>query len=624
MRCPSCGATNRAAMTFCSECGEPLDATLALPERGAAAPVVAARSVRRRWVWGGSWERTLGVALIVAVIGWAVVSGWQGAGQAEQARAYRAGQTAEAVHDLAGARAAFARAGDYRDAPMHVRQLAPQVQALTAHYDDGVRLAGTGAWWDAAHALRQAADIQVSYMDVITRLHTAQAQAGLIFYRAPGPDGILSLWAAEADGSAAQRLLSGSESEPAALSPDSRWLVYSFGPLATAGRDHDGPFLLDRQTGRLTSLTQQFRDLTGALRVQFRNDSSGFWWSYDNAAFDYDLTTHSSRQLTELPAAYDPAGKRLLFNRFLLPSLDTAHSRLLLGDADGQARSQLADEPGFVLNPTFSDDGRYLLYTVQDRPVGDTVTVTVVLHDLAAPAGAQRSTLLTAPVARATLDSTAVQAVFVPSSHSILTLSPYSTGWTLRRWTDGTATTLLTAGGGGASPPRPQLWPLPGSDWLAVQTPTGVPTHTALSLLGPTGTMVPVGSDLRAGTWADFTSDGRQALISLSDFGSPTGGRFLRVVSLGRDAAGALTIRRDENLPLAIPASGFGSDPRYSRDGNRLLLIDGSAETGLYAIHPDGSDPLPIAKDATAFWTGRAAIQPLFAAPPPTTEVSLH
>jgi len=616
MRCPSCGAANRAAMTFCSECGEPLDVTLAPAERGTPGLAAAARSVRRRWAWGG-WERALGVALIVAVIGWAAVSGWQGAGQAEQARAYRAGQTAEAGHDLAGARAAFARAGDYRDAPMHVRQLAPQVQALTAHYDEGVRLVGTGAWWDAAHALRQAADIQVSYMDVITRLHTAQAQAGPIFYRAPGPDGILSLWAAEADGSAAQRLLSGSQSEPAALSPDGRWLVYSFGPLATAGRDHDGPFLLDRQTGRLTSLTQQFRDLPGPLRVQFRNDGSGFWWSYDSAAFDYDLTTHRSRQLPELPAAYDATGNRLLFNRFLLPSLDTAHSRLLLGNADGQERSQLADEPGFVLNPAFSDDGRYLLYTLQARPVGDTVTVTVVLHDLAAPPGAQRSTLLTTQVARATLDSTAVQAAFLPGSHSVLTFSPRSTGWTLRRWTAGTTTTLLTATGEWFNPPHPQLWALPGTDWLAVQTPSGVPTHTTLSLLDSSGVVVPVGSDLRGGAWADFTADGRQALISLSDPGSPTGGRVLRAISLGRAAAGALTIRHDANLPLAIPAGRSGSDPRYSRDGNRLLLIDGGAATGLYAVQPDGSDPLPVAKAATAFWTGRAAIQPIFAAPPP-------
>ncbi|MDQ2808071.1 MAG: hypothetical protein M3Z04_14340, partial [Chloroflexota bacterium] len=527
----------------------------------------------------------------------------------------------------AGARAAFARAGDYRDAALHVRQLAPQVQALETHYSDGVRLAGTGAWWDAAHALRQAAAIQVSYMDVITRLHSAQAQVGPIFYRAPGPDGILSLWAAESDGSAAQRLLSGSQSEPAALSPDGRWLVYSFGPLATAGSDPDGPFLLDRQTGRLTSLAQRFRDLAGPLRVQFRNDSSGFWWSYDNATFSYDLTTRSSRQLTELPAAYDPAGKRLLFNRFLLPSLDAAHSRLLLGNDDGQERSQLADEPGFVLNPAFSDDGRYLLYTVQDRPVGDTVTVTVVLHDLAAPAGAQRSTLLTSPVARAMLESTTVQAAFLPGSHSVLTFSPVSlhnTGWTLRRWTNGTPTTLLTAGGEWISPPRPQLWPLPGTDWLAVQTPTGVPTHTTLSLLGPTGTVLPVGHDLRAGTWADFTSDGQQALISLSDFGSPDGGRVLRVVSLGRDATGGLTIRRDANLPLAIPAAQSGSDPRYSRDGKRLLLIDGGGETGLYAVQLDGNDPIPLAKDATAFWTGRALSQPLFAAPPPPGEVSLR
>ncbi len=628
MRCPSCGAANRAAMTFCSECGEPLDAiaappagAISVPVAGARAPVAAARARRR---WNGGWERPLGVALVVAVIFWATVTGWQGAGQAEQARAYRAGQTAEAAHDLAGARAAFARAGNYRDAPMHVRALNPQVQALEAHYRDGVRLGNLGAWWDAAYALRQAGDIQPTYMDVITRLHNAQAQSGPIFYRAPGPDGILSLWAAEADGSNPQRLLSGSESEPAALSPDGRRLVYSFGPRATAGRDHDGPFLFDRQTGQLTSLAQRFRDLTGPLHVQFRNDGQGFWWSYDTAAFYYDIPSHSSRQLTELPAAYDPAGKRLLFNRFLLPSLDTAHSRILISASDGSERSQLADEPGTVLAPVFSDDGRDLLYVVEGLPNGNTIPITVVLHNLAAPAGAQRTTLLTVQVPRIARDSDAVQATFLPGSHAVLTFSPSEAGWTLRRWEAGMPTTLLTRSGtSGASPARPQLWAVPGTGWLAVQEPAGTLSRTNLSLLGPTGSLLPVAGNLRAGTWADFTADGQQTLISQNDFGSPDGGRLLRAVSLGTDAEGNPLIRHTENLPFAIPAAHPGSGPRYSRDGGRLLLIDGGAEVGLYTVHLSGSDNLPIAKDATAFWTGQAAPQPLFALPTPVSEVAL-
>jgi len=68
-------------------------------------------------------------------------------------------------------------------------------------------------------------------------------------------------------------------------------------------------------------------------------------------------------------------------------------------------------------------------------------------------------------------------------------------------------------------------------------------------------------------------------------------------------------------LPLARAPGEPGTAPVYTRDGGRLLVVgDFGVGAGLYALHPDGSDPLLVAKGATAAWGGAGAAHPVLAA----------
>ncbi|MGI8589154.1 MAG: hypothetical protein ACR2M0_15930 [Chloroflexia bacterium] len=536
MECPSCGAENRPMMRICCECGEPLDASL---------PAVAHRDAP---VARPSWELLLGLALLLGVAVVAVALGWQGAARSDQGRIYHQAQDDAAHGDLLAALTAFGRAGDYQDAPAQVRRLEPQVKALEAHYDAGVKAEASHAWWDAAYALRQAVDIQVSYRDVITRLAEARAENGPIFYRAPVPEGGTALWWAQADGGDQHRLPSGPASELAAISPDGHWAVYSFGSLGRAGADPEGPYLLDLKTGRVASLTQKYHEMTGGLRVRFRDDSKGFWWGFDNQAFYYDLApppgAPASLELPEMPGAADARHARLLLNRVLL-STNVIYSRLLLSDEWGRNRTEIAEETGEVLLPHFSEDGRYLLYLLDsnltDTPDGHTViTTSLVLRDLAAPSSSSRQTLYSA---RTILDGKPVislYADFEPGSDNLVLVD--------RADQNGAILRNSARAWGGALLHR----------WSPNGAPLSVLPQNFYSLYGQ--------------TWAAL---------------DPTA---------GSDA-------------VSIASSVIA--PIKTHDGGRALLLgDFTGPFGLYARRLDGSDPQLVVKAATAFWTDRTIPHP--------------
>ena len=350
MRCPFCGAANRADVTFCYACGESLD-----PEIAPAVPAAPPEPRRWRRLPG---ELLLGVTLLLIIAGVAVVEGWQETIRTEQARYYRAGQQALTAGHLDEALPAFQHAGSYRDAAGLSARLAPQVAQLETSYRTGVAAAAAGAWWDASRMLSAAGDIQISYRDVLTRLQEARNHTGPVFYRMPADNGDVALWWANADGTAPRRLpFSTPTSELLAVSPDNHWAVYSHGAAADGGADPQGPFLLDLENVRVTSLTQRYRDLHGAVRVRFRDDSQGFWWGYDNQAFYYDLRTHTGLPLSEMPAAVDPGHATLLLSRTFAGDSDVG-GRLLLSDPLGRQRIPLVEEPGDIHDACFSADGR--------------------------------------------------------------------------------------------------------------------------------------------------------------------------------------------------------------------------------------------------------------------------
>src|SRR5262249_14514129 len=153
-----------------------------------------------------------------------------------------------------------------------------------------------------------------------------------------------------------------------------------------------------------------------------RADSRGFWWGADTQAYYYDLETDQGLPLSEAPGAFDLAHGRLLLNRLLVPPDAMIHSRLLLADPLGRQRLPLSDEPGEVLNASFSDDGNYLVYTHISLPGLDpmghrVVTTTLVLTDLDTPDGPQYTTLYTQPSAAGDA-SVSVRGAFVPGTRT--------------------------------------------------------------------------------------------------------------------------------------------------------------------------------------------------------------
>lgn len=609
MRCRGCGAINRADMTFCYGCGEPLEELAPAP--GPAEVIPRGRRAR--------WELWIGATILVAILLVAVVDGWQEMRRQEQARHYRAGQAALGAGDIATATAAFAQAGDYHDAATIYARLKPQRAALQAAYDDGVRLGNLGAWWDAAHALHGAADIQVSYLDVLTRTRAADAQVGPLFYRRPAPDGTPALWWARADGSTPRRLpFTGVGAAPIAIAPDGRWAVYSgAAPQAEGGA---GPFLLNLENGNLASLAQVYRTPPqGPARVRFRDDSRGFWWGFDDQVYYYDLDAVTAVPLSELPGAVDTRHGRLLLNRLVLPTVDQLLSRLLLSDPRGQKRTPLAEEPGEVRDAVFSDDGDFLLYVQSSslvlRSGGRRVmTDTVVLRDLTRPAG-PRLELYSEQVDPDDPALDRVRAGFVPGAATVLIYSRDGARWTLRRWqaADGSRVLLTGAALLGETAGLIQLLPGPQPRQLAV-TVRDAAGGTHLNVLGLDGGAIPVEESTAGGRWLGFAPDGQLALGALPNVAS-----WVRTIRFEGAPAGLLSVRQRDWLTFTLAVTAPDSLPVFSRDGGRVLaLATGNAGPGLYAFRPDGSDPLRLVPEAMAFWTAQPAPRPLLPAPPPT------
>jgi hypothetical protein len=110
-----------------------------------------------------------------------------------------------------------------------------------------------------------------------------------------------------------------------------------------------------------------------------------------------------------------------------------------------------------------------------------------------------------------------------------------------------------------------------------------------------------------SGRWLGFSADGHAALITLRDPKAANGARQVRFAPLDQHAGPA-------TLPFALGPAGANQaiSPVFTSDGRRLLVIATVGDRpGLYAVHPDGSDPQLGIAGATAFWTGQVMAHPL-------------
>lgn len=107
-------------------------------------------------------DLSLGLLLIVLVVGFA---GWQWWHGEDQARNYAAGQTASASHDWQAALDRFTAASGYRDADAQAAAASEKLQQLGTLYEEGMAFARDKNWIAAMQALGSVLELQADYRD---------------------------------------------------------------------------------------------------------------------------------------------------------------------------------------------------------------------------------------------------------------------------------------------------------------------------------------------------------------------------------------------------------------------------------------------------------------------------
>jgi hypothetical protein len=651
MRCPFCAAPNHTGVSFCIECGEPLDAaSLAGVARGLPpvnAPATRVRRARATLRIPRIWELALGLALLLAVLGTDAVSTAQQNRRDSQAAALRRGMAAVDAHHWLEAREALRAASDYGDALRRLQTVEATIDRIRTLYNAAETAAAAGAWSAATLDYQAVATLQPDYEQVGARLETARAAAGSVLYRTTAA-GQPSLWWVAVDGSNprpmpdsdAMSYLNGS-------SPDGRWTIYSTFDPTKGRRGLRTPWLLDLRSGDRYALRLDPTLLPGGVTAEFRADGSGFWAQFDDQLFYADLTTVDARGVVLQPCAADVVARDALSGVTIRLSIGHALppvpvpppptrpagvpiSWLRVAGKLGEAPQELARETGTVSNVSLSAGGRFVTYKVtQAADNGRAITDTWVLLDRQtvqpAPGNAQaprRQVIASAPSLRDGWPLPQVRVSALPGADSthlrLLVYPPAGLPWiydavTGRQWT--------------VDPPDlgDETWHLshsslvasPAGRWLGLElwTPIGqgILSRMAVRPLdgGPDWTML-VPADLP--TWIGFSSDEQYAFYSVST-NELRAERRTRLYSVpAPDGAGGPRVSAvTPLLEHLVPAPGWLRDIALSRDGRRVLALltpdqiqarppAGATPHGLYALRPDGTDWLLIAPGAVEFW----------------------
>ena len=384
--CPTCGATNRSQVTWCIECGEPLDGPTPARRAGAiltplrmAAPDQATERRRR-------WEVLVGVGLALAVL---LAGGADWLMQEHGDRFYRAGAAAAVARHWADAEAAFAGAGAYRDAPRRAAEAAANVQQLETAYAEGAAAAAAQDWDSAIAAYTTVAGLQADYADVAVRLPAAEAarlQAGAtgVIYQVSGPAG--GLFVVGPPGAPPQRLPGSTGGSRVRLFPaPGRYAIYDIPDPHTLSSAPSGLETDEDRVLLLADLAAPAAPATYALPADFtlegrgRPAADGFWWFQPLAyattpqVFYYEYATHT---VSPLPwragwevVATDPARNWVV--RAQQENAGTAQVRtwLYLTDASGSMFEPATVVDGTVQGAQISPDGLHILFVnVQRRP----------------------------------------------------------------------------------------------------------------------------------------------------------------------------------------------------------------------------------------------------------------
>jgi hypothetical protein len=372
--CPFCGKSNQAAASFCIHCGEPLDEE-SLAELATSGSQSADKVGRDQETGLGALfqsrrlEFVLGIALVVAVVGFALLTY---VNQTVVAEHYRAGQEAFARADYARAVSEFTQAGDYLSSRAQADEANLRLRRINLLYDAVQQAASEGRWWQVARDIASSDDLQRSRDDIPALLAKARSFNGKIVYRlddldSPG-ETTHGLYVADADGGNRQ-YISGTNflSNMLAISPDNKWVVYE--NLGEAGTLFYRPtaqrvYLYNLESGRSQPL-----NLSDPPTVDTwaRFGVSGQFFVVGNdlhvSTFDVPIAPGGgilAPASSEMVEQYE----RHQFKALLLSQNAQGETVLAIGDYDGANAHTLAVEDGKVDGALFSRDGSYVMYRV--------------------------------------------------------------------------------------------------------------------------------------------------------------------------------------------------------------------------------------------------------------------
>jgi hypothetical protein len=353
----------------------------------------ARRGLRLEWLLGG--------LLVLGVLGFA---GWDWWRQERQEGAYAAGQRAAAALDWEAARAAFAAAGDFRDAPERAQDAAATIAERDRQHAAAQDALNRNDPLRALAALRAVHQMQPGYgdtprlIDLVTPQVYGAALGGTVALRPKAdPPGLYTYQPAGVARPGGWQWLPHSDRASRVRAGDRAGTVIYDG---TAGEDGAGRALWQAALGR-GPLRPRRLAVDPAVFNEFRLGPGGVWAI--GAGSDRPFAAESVQGYSPLRVAHQAPGSdhatslSWLPSRWVVLDLDHHGPRYLLADMarafgdDPQTILHMSDinnnvlyplytARGLVLHARFSPDGRYvLLLTSRDAGRGEEIYELVLI-----------------------------------------------------------------------------------------------------------------------------------------------------------------------------------------------------------------------------------------------------
>lgn len=318
-------------------------------------------------------EFVLGAAILLVILSFAVYSTIH---QSDQSEHYGRARQAIQAHQYEQALAEYDAASGYLDTPQRSAELRNQLASRDMLYEEALDSRKAGKWWLEAVALSKVAELQPGYKDVTSQLAGVRQENGLIFYKQAAwangihTAGLFFAWAAGGEPHHLPR--SNASSTIQAVSPDSRWIVYSIDLSSDPQGVPHNMLLYDLHADAVYSMLLPSASFTTPILIRFSPDSRQVWLDMGDSPFSYPLPFAVGGPSTLVPQLPDAAENAQRYGRSLLLSRDAASGAstlsLKVAGPAGASPRLISVEQGRVDGAIFSSDGHFLLYRVWSSP----------------------------------------------------------------------------------------------------------------------------------------------------------------------------------------------------------------------------------------------------------------